>query len=177
INNLATATIQEEMAKRQYPGWIQAYGSFAGGLDISDPDGGNAPEHVKIGGWAVALLPYLDAQPTYEIWTQDKYPVIGDNGYTRNGAPNLAILQCPSSPTMDSDRGRNSYVSNNGMFNGGLPTAVSVAFLESMSRSNGVFNAKLGTNPGPAVRADDIKDGLGNTVLFSENLQALPWHY
>jgi len=29
---------------------------------------------------------------------------------------------------------------------------------------------------GPLVRQDDMKDGQGNTVLFSENLQASPWH-
>ncbi len=187
INNLAKATIQEEMAKKQYPGWITNYGSFAGGPDITNPDSNaNVAAHPKIGTWAVALLPYLDAQPTYEIWTQDKYAVIGANGYTSSGAPNLAILQCPSSPTLESERGRNSYVSNNGMSHitvdrpADMPPASEVAafFVATMSRSNGIFNNKLdGTSTGPAVRADDVKDGLGNTVLFAENLQAQPWHH
>jgi prepilin-type N-terminal cleavage/methylation domain-containing protein/prepilin-type processing-associated H-X9-DG protein len=172
INNLAKATIQEEMAKKQYPGWINSFGKFEAGPDPSDPESGNAPAHAKVGGWAVTLLPYLDAQPIYEIWTQSKYPVIGANGYTANAAPNLAILQCPSSSTIESTRGRNSYISNNGMSHVEAP----VTFEQSMGRANGIFNAKLGTPEGPAVRSDDIKDGLGNTVLFSENLQAQPWH-
>lgn len=174
INNLAKATIQEEMAKKQYPGWIQGFGAFSGGADPSDPEGGTATAHPKVGGWAVILLPYLDAQPTYEIWTQDKYPVIGSNGYTANAAPNLAILQCPSSSTIESTRGRNSYISNNGMSHIGV---TNLTFEQSMGRANGIFNSKLGTPLGSAVRADDVKDGLGNTVLFSENLQAQPWHH
>jgi len=55
-------------------------------------------------------------------------------------------------------------------------------FRESQDRANGVFNNKLvGEFPaikilGEAVRLDDFKDGQGNTVLFSENLQARNWH-
>jgi prepilin-type N-terminal cleavage/methylation domain-containing protein/prepilin-type processing-associated H-X9-DG protein len=179
INNLAKATLQEEMNKKQYPGWITSYGTFAGATDPSDPEPtGTYNSHPKVGGWAIGLLPYLDAQPTYEIWTQDKYPVLVDAGgirYTTNSAPNLAIMQCPSSPTMEGDRGRNSYISNNGLNHTDVPTTITPEM--TMSRANGIFNAKFGSITGPAVRADDVKDGLGTTVLFSENLQAQPWHH
>src|SRR5690606_3105654 len=107
------AAIQEEMAKKQYPGWIQDFGYFQEGIDPSDPNGGSTTldEHAKIGTWVVTLLPYLDAQPTYEIWTQDRYPIKNASGYTINASPNLAIMQCPTS-SIESDGGRNSYISN-----------------------------------------------------------------
>jgi type II secretory pathway pseudopilin PulG len=177
INNLAKAAMQFEMAKKRYPGWLNSFGTFSGTFDPSDRE---TPvvltTHVKIGPWAVTLLPYLDAQPTYEIWNEDKYPVQTATGYTRNAAPNLAIMQCPSSPNTRSEYARNSYISNNGMEPAGSP----VNFATSMSRANGVFNNKYAGLPsavqvGDAVRADDLKDGAGNTVLFTENLQALPW--
>lgn len=185
LNNLGKATIQYEMAKKQYPGWIHSFGQFPQTapspalVDPSDPDAQGTTtyaQHQKLGGWAVQLLPYLEAQPTYEIWTEDRYPIVGSNGYTKNAAPNLPILQCPSSTTVSGDRGRNSYISNNGYglaFSSGNPAA----WLGSQKKANGVFNSKFGTGTtGPDVRADDLKDGAGNTVLFSENLQAQPWH-
>jgi prepilin-type N-terminal cleavage/methylation domain-containing protein/prepilin-type processing-associated H-X9-DG protein len=180
INNLAKAAIQEEMAKKEYPGWVKFYGSNAGGGDPSDGDGGTKTyaAHGKIGTWVVSLLPYLDAQPTFEVWTQDKYPVLVTEGgtpiYTKSAAPNLAIMQCPSSSTLNSPRGLNSYIANAGMSHL-PPPSQTFTFEQSMKRDNGVFNSKWG-EVGPAVRADDLKDGLGNTVLFSESLQAQPWH-
>jgi prepilin-type N-terminal cleavage/methylation domain-containing protein len=183
INNLAKGTIQFEMAKRRYPGWLENFGTFNGSVDPSNPEGQGMTyaAHNKLGTWAVSLLPYLDAQPTYEIWTEDKYPVVSSLGFTVNAAPNLPILQCPSSTTLESAYARNSYISNNGMHPFGT-----VTFAQSMSRANGVFNNKFpGSVPpltaaelvpvGDAVRADDLKDGQGNTVIFSENLQARPW--
>ncbi len=186
INNLAKATIQYEMQRKQYPGWIHSYGSFNGPGDPSDPESAMktyAP-HPKVGGWAIGLLPYLDGQPTYEVWTEDRYPIVVDDGggpnYTTSSAPNLAIMQCPSSPNLEGDAGRNSYISNNGFGITLADPSNPTPWVASMKKANGVFNSKLdlgaGTT-GPAVRTDDLKDGPGNTVLFSENLQASPWHF
>jgi prepilin-type N-terminal cleavage/methylation domain-containing protein/prepilin-type processing-associated H-X9-DG protein len=206
INNLAKAAIQYEMAKKQFPGWVNDFGFFAAGtgaFDPSDPEltGATYAAHKKLGSWVVSLLPSLDAQPTYEVWTQDKYPVIvttGSQRFTTNAAPSLAIMQCPSSTTLEGEFARNSYIANNGMWNyttGSTPaqvqrdtantptiaTANTVAVTDTMSmaKDNGVFNNKYagttGAAVGPAVRLDDFKDGQGNTVLFSENLQAVPW--
>ncbi len=204
LKNLGLAAIQYENAKGEMPGYCMDFGTFPGGADPSDLDAGNSPAHRKIGTWAVALLPYLDGQPTYEVWSQDKYPVIGPgspenpassgesgNGYTVNASPNLPIMQCPSSSVIVGDRGRNSYVSNNGfhpldsggnwcVIDHGTPGSTVANFKSSQSRANGVFNNKFAgasnVAVGDRVRMDDFKDGMGNTVLFSENLQALPWH-
>ena len=195
LKNLSLGAIQYENSKGEMPGWCMDFGTYmvpSGGSglreDPSDPDAeGTFFNHKKLGTWTVALLPYLDAQPTYEHWTQDKYPIAGggseDNklttdeesgvGFTSNASPNLAIMQCPSSPVIKGEQGRNSYVSNNGYHN---PSN----FAESMDRANGVFNNKYAGSEGVAtggkVTLDDMKDGQGNTALFSENLQAMPWH-
>ncbi|EMI19922.1 hypothetical protein RMSM_03151 [Rhodopirellula maiorica SM1] len=188
MKNLALAAIQHENAKGELPGYINDFGTFATGPDPSaEVAGGTDPAtHRKIGTWAVALLPWLDAQPTYEQWSEDRYPVIdGTKAFHPKAAPNLAILQCPSNPNSDAPMGSNSYVSNNGTpqkASGatGTPPPMDITFTQSQDRANGAFNNKYaGSGPvatGPAVRLDDFKDGQGNTMLFSENVQAQPWH-
>ena len=206
INNLSKASIQYEMVKKKFPGYVNDFGTYIGTTDPSDPEGKGGVYRSgdrKLGSWAVLLLPYLDAQPTYEIWTQDKYPVLvsrdGDLKFTENTAPNLAIMQCPNKQTFESPNGRNSYIANTGMhhlYADGLPIVVSraadgdsslpptpVSFLDSMQIPNGVFNNQYSTATnsadfpvGPAVTLNDFKDGQGNTMLFSESLQAIPWH-
>lgn len=178
INNLAKAALQEEMAKRRFPGWIESFGFTAAQVDPGDPNQEpNHGPHRKLGSWAVTLLPYLDQQSVYEIWNEDKYPLVTlDGEFTERAAPNLPIMQCPSSPTTRGSRGKNSYISNNGM----QPVQSAVSFGQSMRKANGVFNNKYagasGVSVGEAVRLDDLVDGPGNIVLFSENLSALPWN-
>lgn len=212
LKNLALAGVQHENSKGQFPGYVQAFGLYQGGtsaVDPSDPTNAGVARHMKVGTWAVALLPWLDAQPTYEHWTQDRYPVIvadptmppdsgttsgpSGDGFHTLAAPNLAIFQCPSNPVAEGDYGNNSYIYNNGMCHvtGSGSTAANVTnvtFASSQERDNGVGNSKynvtsVGTNgrgvhgsEGPPVRLDDLKDGDGFTMLFSENVQALPWH-
>jgi prepilin-type N-terminal cleavage/methylation domain-containing protein len=205
LKNMALAAMQHENAKGELPGYIQEYGTYTNTADPSDPTSTAPAAHLKVGTWAVALMPWLDAQPTYEHWTEDRYPIIDGAGGDLDGtsgeagddfhslaAPNMAIMQCPSNPVSDSDHARNSYISNNGMFgeltSGGTTPTVVVSFTESMERANGAFNNKFaglavsGSTAfvaraiGQKVRLDDFKDGQGNTMLFSENVQALPWN-
>ncbi len=206
LNNLSKAAIQYDMNKKHFPGYVNDFGNFIGTSDPCDPEsrvGDCRSGDKKIGSWVVTLMPYLDAQATYEIWTQDKYPVLGrrngDLRFTESAAPNLALMQCPSTQTFDSPQGRNSYIANTGMHHlnsAGLPIVVAradavdeqtmpttISFLDSMQIANGVFNNQYSTSidsadfpAGPAVTLEDFKDGQGNTMLFSESLQALPWH-
>ncbi|TWU33628.1 hypothetical protein Q31b_56850 [Novipirellula aureliae] len=194
IKNLALAAIQYENAKGHLPGWVQEFGKFEEGADPSDPTNyaGTVPTHYKIGTWAVALLPWLDGQPTYEHWTEDRYPIMSDGsgeyekttgdsgeGFHSLAAPNMAIMQCPSNPVARGNDGLNSYVSNNGTvdFSNG---ANAVTFANCQERANGAFKNAYddgsGVHCGAPVRLDDFKDGPGFTILFSENVQCLPWH-
>lgn len=200
LKNLSLAAIQYENGKGELPGYLQSYGTYAGGSDPTDPGATGPAAHIKLGTWVVALMPFLDAQPTYEVWTEDRYPVTktatgelaptneangAGVGFHPSAAPNLAIMQCPSNPNSDGEFARNSYVSNNGLHQvGSGSTAAPVAFVQSMARANGAFNNKFpgsGTLSdsglvGPKMRLDDMKDGQGYTMLFSENVQALPWN-
>ena len=225
MKNLALAGIQYENTKGRLAPYISEYGFFgtigATAVDPSDPGAsgnfaGAVPAHPKIGGFGVALLPWLEAQPTYEHWTEDRYPIVSDGngtlkasttvgasgageGYHSLAAPNLEIFQCPSNPNTSADQGLNSYVSNNGLSYmrdssgslSGLPntatTGTVVPHDDVQDKNNGaaVSNIELvdaSGDPvgylrkGSKVRLDDLKDGQGMTVLYSENVQALPWY-
>lgn len=197
MKNLALAAVQHENSKGLMAGYVQDFGLYEAAVDPSDPTNAAVPRHKKIGTWVVAHLPWLDAQPTYEHWTQDRYPIIvadptnppnlgstgavsgSGEGFHTLAAPNLAIMQCPSDPATLAEFAKNSYVYNNGMMN----TNSVVGFVTSQARANGIGNSKYNINAsfapsgqGPSVRLDDLKDGQGFTMLFSENVQALPWH-
>ncbi|TWT55046.1 hypothetical protein Pla22_27000 [Rubripirellula amarantea] len=223
VRNLALAAVQHNNTKGQLPTYVNKYGYFAGGTDPSDL-GNSPPAHVKLGGYGVAILPWLDAQPTYEHWTEDRYPLIstgaGDigattafagEGYHGLATPNLGVFQCPSNPVSEGRNGRNSYAPNNGLSpirlsasGNGSPTASDYvvpgatpleAFVASESELNGVSTAAYlgldmapvasgnsprlpptGSRPAERIRLEDLKDGQTGTLLYSENIQAMPWH-
>jgi prepilin-type N-terminal cleavage/methylation domain-containing protein len=213
IKNFALAAVQYENQKGNLPPWVAKYGFFdpsgtgAGGTDPTDLGNfsGTVPAHVKVGGFGIALLPWLDGQPTFEHWTQDRYPVINDGSGDLEGsrglsgqdfhelaAPNLGIFQCPSNPVSQGSHGKNSYVPNNGMshifttrgHNSSNPGTLVHTYLGSQQKANGCFTSQyrgLDTMGNLLPTADppsldDLKDGQGFTILFAENVQAAPWH-
>lgn len=211
LRSLAQAAIAYETSRGEFPGYMQSFGTFgggiggSGGIDPGDPSGAGGPGHVKVGTWAVALMPNLDSQPIYELWSDDQYPVVveashpkivnqNENIYNQTAVPNLEFMICPSDIMNDQERfGANSYVSNNGFYPGpdlDTPPALRGASFppppvldKSFAVGNGVFNNKYDGKGGPAslitggaVRNDQMRDSKTQTVLFSENLQALPWY-
>ncbi len=193
MKNLALAGVQHDVSKRSLPGYIQSFGTFTGSGDPSDPQNTSPAAHEKIGTWAVAILPWLEGQATYEHWTQDRYPVItgssalgslndaSGRGLHPLAAPNLSIFQCPSNPIARGNFGKNSMVYNNGMhrFLGAdhttLPGQTLTSLVNSMDKNSGVGTQQYASTV-DAASLDDMKDGQGFTLLFSENVQALPWH-
>ncbi len=199
LRSIGTATLNYETSKGQFPGYVTKFGEFAGGADPGDPGNfsGNVPAHVKVGGWGVSLLPYLDQQAVYERWTEDRYPVIADSGsekpptfglagdgFSGLAAPNVETFRCPSNPVENGNGGLSSYVTNNGMSHLRGANRI-MPFNLAERRVNGVFNSKYvgvrpsnrpDLEPGEKVTLEDLKDGLSSTVLFSENVQATGWH-
>lgn len=187
-----------------FPGYVQKFGEFQGGMDPSDPGsfGGAVPRHFKIGGWPIAAMSNLDNQPLYEVWAMDRYPLMAGpgsakepspEGYSAAASPEFEAFICPSGSGFLSSRGLNHYVANTGMhasrgFRYQRPgeAPIAVDFERSMSRSNGLFhNRYAGFDPaspnrlmpvGKPVRFSDVIDGISKTLMLSENHQAMPLH-
>ncbi|MGB7329573.1 MAG: DUF1559 domain-containing protein [Rubripirellula sp.] len=198
--NLALATLEFETSHKSLPGWFRKFGRWKVGeflvIDPLSPSNVLNEDHKKLAPWHVSLMPYLDAQPIYERWVENRYPILGEGMPTPWAGvshpemyPSLDILSCPSSPSTNTVFGRSSYITNNGVYSGlttageSLPNGRTMSFEAAMRYANGPFNNKYGedsdfgeTTPvGPTVRMEDFKDGQSQTVLFSESMQSMPY--
>ena len=123
------------------------------------------------GSWVVALLPSLEQQQLYECFASGSF-----TNYSNIILPSLI---CPSGGGgNDAQNLPNYYIANVGH-----PDLVSPNSF-CAENGSGIFVDLVGTNvdglitgAGKAskVKIDDIYDGLSNTLLLSENLQASPW--
>ena len=190
--------------KGRLPPFVDKYGIFPGGNDPSDAANTGVPRHVKVGGFGVALLPEIDLQPVWEHWSSNKYPVISPNGgsFEDSGeeagenwhaiaASDVATFVCPSTTTIRTNYGHNSYIPNVGMTYLHANNQAITTFDRSYNNRNGLFSYRyVGVNhpaPNPAagipggivagkkMTLEDINDGQAHTVMLSENLQAYPW--
>ncbi len=108
--------------------------------------------------WQVRLLPFVDRNDLYDVWTGKKPPA---NGQSATPTPYLANLICPNNPP-DTPVCQSSFVANCGA--AGYPEYA----------GNGIF---VNRYDGPLIiRPDTVKDGIQFTLLFSENLQAGNWN-
>ncbi|MCC9603971.1 DUF1559 domain-containing protein [Stieleria sp. JC731] len=210
MRQLGIATHNFHTDKKRLPHYITAYGVFDfAGAGLPDPADDSAspaaiPPHVKVGGYAVPLLSYLDNQPLADRWQMAKFPVIDATGtsFNKNSAPTLSILRCPSSTVEKGPRGWNTYVLNTGSVDAGFangkssstpgrfvanaidnytnPDALKV-FARAEDKFNGLFNlGYVGSPPsgftvGQDMTLDDIRDGRPQTAMFGENVQAESW--
>lgn len=194
MKQLTLAAVQHDEAKRQLPGYLNFYGAFTGAGDPADPANGISAAHPKIGTWAVSLFPFIEQQTVYESWNEDKYPLLTtnpqnavDGSYNALLLPTLELFICPSSTGGQAQAAPNNYTCNAGMFAtlGGAPMgSATLPYAISMQSANGAFVNRYGggsleggsSTTGQKVGLDDFRDGTSNTMLFTENLQAQPWH-
>ncbi|MEM6470402.1 MAG: DUF1559 domain-containing protein [Planctomycetota bacterium] len=210
LRQLGIAAQSFHANKNRLPNYTTYYGFFAGGFDPAEVSGSPAAiaPHLKIAGYGVPLLPFLDNQPLYERWSTNKFPVISSSfglgggaaglGFNTNSGATVEVFLCPSNVVRSGASGWNSYVCNTGSVDSGIvtgtgsfltnvidenpiPPAAGPILERSENKNNGVF--KLGYVGAPTngysvdsnMTLEDIRDGQAQTVLYSENVQALSW--
>ncbi len=188
---LVMATVNFETSKKAYPGYQASFARVP------------ATGAQKLGTWVVSLLPFIEEQAlrdrwddsnNNQLWFDTAAPTTVNASSTEANVeefyPNLDTTICPSDMRNEEPFALNSYVVNAGFLPvfsssskatalgyGGTPAQNSV---RSQKKQNGVFTNKaegtFGYNP-TKIRAGDIRDGLSNTLAFSENMQANSWRY
>jgi len=172
MRNVGVATSNHTTRKGHFPGWREVF--------YKDPEG------IKsvYGSWVVSLLSDLEQDQLF-LWFKE-----GSNNLEAQLATDgiaLPILRCPST-TLDKDK---KYLPNSFVANGGVPNLVltgpnsgfTINQNKELDKANGVFVDLVGTNAdgtvsgyaSSKVEIDDIKDGMSNTMLFTENIQTSPW--
>lgn len=112
-------------------------------------------------GWVYDLLPYIEAQPTYDLLKRDPKDATANE-------TKFSLMSCPSDPTIE----RPTDVSY--MANGGCPNR---AFDNFDSAYNGVGDDLAGSYvPRQRATSKDCKDGTTQTLFYVENCNAQRWN-
>jgi len=160
LRNLAMAMQAQLTSKQRFPGYLQLerLDTATGNDEYDDGTGTSQPLDVEI-SWAAKLLPNLDNR---SLWDQLRS---GNNiSFNYTSPPRLDVFLCPSDVKTDAKAGLLSYVANTGapdLLTGTGP---------SDYKANGIFHNLLPGQQGPTVRDSDIRDGMANTLLLSENI-------
>ena len=195
IKNLALATINFEVAKKQYPGYQASFGKREDGS-------------TKIGSWVVSLLPMLEQQALRDHWddptTHDAWlAAVRDQDKESLAAfyPTINVFSCPSDTSRQAEFAGMSYAANAGFQL--LPNDPALglklyATVEDASKrsvisqraANGLFANRLGPeviDPQTGMPAkvfgysenrisnDHVRDGTSQTLMFAEHCNNLNW--
>jgi type II secretory pathway pseudopilin PulG len=204
LRQLGMATIMFQDAKQHYPGWQQVIARDAS-LPLEHPSTLPGATTNKIASWQVVLLNYIEQRPLYDRWddqTVPKWvpdPITGRPVLNGSLAHYIPAYNCPSQPTSRTYGPFTAYVANRGYYplatdpapfnlaSSKGPTTAGYDYWDSQDGDNGVFIDRVAIpttsgslkphNPAtlPQVTSSDVKDGLSNTLLISENLVAGQW--
>ena len=170
------AMISHATDKEYFPGRVSTVGT-------QDPNIGNVlrlanlkPGHIPV-SWQTKLLPYVEQQNTYDAIL--KYPQIfltnGDRAQTLDAKNiQLGIAICPSDPPQSDVPSRTSYVANTGVwdqefFENGVHDLTANGICHNLALPN-TQNSRV------SISYVSTNDGTANTLLLSENVNALTWH-
>ncbi len=192
LRSLGQAATAFETSKQRFPGGAELAAPLP---KFTRPSGKHWNKPVS---WAVALFPYFDQQGTYDAWSNDNNvvyqpvnPVQVQTGTSYiGGGPNLnpALIALGATPQVNSlicpdditvgqdstwqsggtflDAPHTSYVANAGQ--------LSSYGSSNQRKANGIFLDRV-MYPNFRFSSSDLIDGAGQTILFSENLQAGYW--
>ena len=185
LKQLITATTAFETSREYMPGFINN-----GIVDTVNGEYRGFP-------WAVMIFPYMEQEPLEQLWKNPSVPT------TINNLPNPALIPfisgmvCPSDANTAEDGGSTSYVANAGFYprpnvdvspfgdthsgNGNISatyfqvmTPHTSPFIDRERKPN-LNHPNLAWPGWLKVSNQHFKDGMSQTIFFSENLQAMNW--
>lgn len=196
VKNLALATINFESTRKQYPGYQSVFASSGGSFKVGSWIVSLLPMLENQSLADVWEDPALNLD-----WLNDAAPPscnpMSTGLRTSEYCPTIGIFVCPSDTNNNEASGKNSYIANCGFYPPassailselGYPSLPNDISVKSQRAPNGIFTNKAGAagNPGNnntfgfnpvKVKADTIRDGLSQTMVFSESMQADAWTY
>ena len=151
LNQIAKATAVYEGSFGAYPGWKNRVGN---NVDAT---------------WPIVLMPNLEQKALYKTWSEAAVSVSGSTIFWE-------LMICPSDPPVTSTNTHISYVANAGRV--GCSSAADCPTSNTEKAANGIFHDRVGGAGVNALRigAKYVTDGLSNTLLYSENIQATQWN-
>lgn len=199
MKNLALANVNFETTKKNFPGIQSAFGVNGSGAQTTGKVGTWV---VALLPYLEnqALRDIWDDTSEQAAWygaLTGSAPAQIDRFF-----PNLSVTQCPTDTRQAESVALNSYAVNAGFYpygpmvsslNMAYGSGGSIAARVAQSKQNGPFTNQLpaqirldpsassatgvfGTGAG-SYGADDVRDGLSQTIGFTENLQADRWNY
>lgn len=199
LGELAKANQQFEMAKKRYPGLLDSFG----GAPVSSGKAYKVGTWVVSLMPYMEQEPLYDMWQ--DPATTGQWTPTNNNAAQYDFYPNIGLLQCASDSVSVETMAKNSFVCNAGFLPFGNAVTNLPNYGSAMSSGNstlsqrpantvfsnrlpvatnanpfitplGSYNSLYGTGA-PAAKADNIKDGLTQTIAFSENLQAERWGF
>ncbi|MDD3587924.1 MAG: DUF1559 domain-containing protein, partial [Thermoguttaceae bacterium] len=179
--NIASALMQYQTAKKKFPMGLNIVPLRQENKSTVNYRGQQflLNQTYTVAAWHVMIMPYMDQVAVWDNLTQAT-----DNTTDESiRKPNNIILPtfwCPSAGTQQA--GQLSYVANAGYndmpwglrdwtINKWKIGAEAELVVGETTKFNGMFLDGKDSRYGEALKLDDVKDGLSNTMLISENLQ------
>ncbi len=145
-----------------------AQGAFPFGM-VTSPEGRQPVSNVRGGNvlwknWVVMILPYLEAQTTYDM-INFNVPLSDPNDQANRTvrSTNLNVMRCPSDPNVDTlcDRSNGDWARGNYAINGQL-TSPSTDIWDRREQLRGIASVDR------SVSMRQIADGTSNTLMIGE---------
>jgi prepilin-type N-terminal cleavage/methylation domain-containing protein/prepilin-type processing-associated H-X9-DG protein len=164
LRNFGLAIVGYEANRNAYPGYRNA-------IPLTSADTSNNLDR----SWAFVLLPYMDKRSVYDQFRNTGAPNVSTTTTPPDGVDqiNLEVAICPSNPPESLTAASMSYVVNVGQKDYASPSATRPADYQG----NGVFHEQVSGFRRQSVSAAYISgaDGLGTTLMLSENADADTW--